>query len=93
MKVGIIGSGMVGATSAYAIMMRKAASDIVLVDTNQKRAEAEAADIQHAVPFVHATDVYAGGYEDLADAKIVVIAAGASQKPGETRLMLMEKML
>lgn len=91
MKVGIIGSGMVGATSAYAIMMRKAASDIVLIDANNKRAEAEAADIQHAVPFVHATDIYAGSYEDLADAKIVVIAAGASQKPGETRLMLMER--
>ena len=91
MKVAIIGSGMVGATSAYAIMMRKAASDIVLIDANQKRAEAEAADIQHAAPFVRATDVYAGTYEDLADAKIVVIAAGASQKPGETRLMLMER--
>jgi len=91
MKVGIIGSGMVGATSAYAIMMRKAASDIVLIDANNKRAEAEAADIQHAVPFVHATDVYAGSYDDLANAKIVVIAAGASQKPGETRLMLMER--
>lgn len=91
MKVGIIGSGMVGATSAYAIMMRKAASDIVLIDANNKRAVAEAEDIQHAVPFVHATDIYAGSYDDLADAKIVVIAAGASQKPGETRLMLMER--
>ncbi|PKL84417.1 MAG: L-lactate dehydrogenase [Ignavibacteriae bacterium HGW-Ignavibacteriae-3] len=91
MKVGIIGSGMVGATSAYAIMMRKAANEIVLIDANQKRAVAEAEDIQHAVPFVHATDVYAGGYEDLSDAKIIVIAAGASQKPGETRLSLMER--
>jgi len=91
MKVGIIGSGMVGATSAYAIMMRKAASEIVLIDANSKRALAEAEDIQHAVPFVHPTDVYAGSYNDLADAKIVVIAAGASQKPGETRLMLMER--
>lgn len=91
MKVGIIGSGMVGATSAYAIMLRKAASEIVLIDANEKRALAEAADILHAVPFVHATDVYAGTYQDLQDAKIVVIAAGASQKPGETRLMLMER--
>lgn len=91
MKVGIIGSGMVGATSAYAIMMRKAASDIVLIDANEKRAAAEAQDIMHAVPFAAATDVYAGSYEDLKDAKIVVIAAGASQKPGETRLMLMER--
>lgn len=91
MKVGIIGSGMVGATSAYAIMMRKAASDIVLIDANPKRAIAEAQDIMHAVPFFAATDIYAGNYQDLKDAKIVVIAAGANQKPGETRLMLMEK--
>jgi L-lactate dehydrogenase len=91
MKVGIIGSGMVGATAAYAIMLRKAASDIVLIDANEKRAIAEAQDIMHAVPFAAATDVYSGTYEDLKDAKIVIIAAGASQKPGETRLMLMEK--
>jgi len=91
MKVGIIGSGMVGATSAFAIMMRKAASNIVLIDANEKRAIAEAQDIMHAAPFAAATDVYAGDYEDLKDAKIVIIAAGANQKPGETRLMLMEK--
>lgn len=91
MKVGIIGSGMVGATSAYAIMLRKAASDIVLIDVDNKRSIAEAQDIMHAVPFAAATDIFAGSYEDLKDAKIVVIAAGASQKPGETRLMLMEK--
>jgi L-lactate dehydrogenase len=90
-KIGIIGSGMVGATSAYAIMMLKAASEIVLVDANEKRAVAEAQDIQHAVPFAHATDIYAGTFGDLVGAKIVVIAAGASQKPGETRLMLMER--
>jgi len=91
MKVGIIGSGMVGATSAYAIMMRKAASEIVLIDANQNRAIAEAQDIMHAVPFVSATEIYSGSFEDLHDAKVVVIAAGANQKPGETRLILMEK--
>ena len=91
MKVGIIGSGMVGATTAYAIMLRKAASDIVLIDANEKRAFAEAQDIMHAVPFASATDVYAGTYEDLKDSNIVIIAAGANQKPGESRLMLMEK--
>jgi L-lactate dehydrogenase len=91
MKVGIIGSGMVGATSAFAIVMRKAASDIVLIDANQKRAIAEAQDIMHAIPFAAATDIFAGSYDDLNDAKIVIIAAGANQKPGETRLMLMEK--
>lgn len=91
MKVGIIGSGLVGATAAYAIMMRKAAGEVVLIDANEKRAIAEAADIQHAVPFVHATEVYAGNYNDLKDAKVIVIAAGASQKPGETRLILLER--
>lgn len=91
MKVGIIGSGMVGATSAYAIMLCKAASDIVLIDINRKRAIAEAQDILHAVPFASATDIIAGDYEDLKDAKIVIITAGASQKPGETRLQLMER--
>ncbi len=91
MKVGIIGSGMVGSTSAYAIMMSKVANEIVLLDANHKRAIAEAQDIQHAIPFAHATNIYAGTYTDLKDAKIVVIAAGANQKPGETRLQLMEK--
>lgn len=91
MKVGIIGSGLVGATSAYAIVMKKAASEVVLIDANEKRAIAEAADIQHAIPFTHATNVYAGTYEDLKEANIIVIAAGASQKPGETRLMLFER--
>ncbi len=91
MKIGIVGSGMVGATAAYAIVMRKAAGEIVLIDANKERAIAEAADIMHAVPFSHETDVYAGSYQDLADSKIIVIAAGASQKPGETRLSLMER--
>jgi L-lactate dehydrogenase len=89
MKVGIIGSGFVGATSAYAIMMRKAASEIVLIDANPKRAAAEAADIEHAAPFAHPIRIRAGTYDDLKEATIIVIAAGASQKPGETRLMLM----
>ena len=71
MKVAIIGSGMVGATSAYAIMLRKAASDIVLIDANEKRAIAEAQDITHAVPFAAATDVYSGNYDDLGMQKLL----------------------
>jgi len=82
---------MVGATAAYAVMLRKAASEIVLVDANPARARAEAEDIRHAVPFADATDIAAGTYEDFRDATVIVIAAGASQKPGETRLMLMER--
>ncbi len=91
MRVGIIGSGFVGATAAYAIMMRQVASDIVLVDIDKTRARAEAADISHAAPFVRAIDVSAGDYKDLAGSKIVIITAGAAQKPGETRLDLLTK--
>ncbi len=91
MKVGIIGSGFVGATAAYAMVLQRVASDIVLVDINRERAEAEAADISHAVPFVHAVDVMAGEYEDLKGSSVVIITAGVSQKPGESRLQLLER--
>ena len=89
MKVGIIGSGFVGATAAYAILLMGNASEVVLVDVNRKRAEAEAADIRHAIPFVHPMAINAGVYSDLKDAGVVIITAGASQKPGESRLELL----
>ena len=89
MKVGIIGSGFVGATAAYAILLMGNASEVVLVDVNRKRAEAEAADIRHALPFVHPMAINAGVYSDLKDAGVVIITAGASQKPGESRLELL----
>ena len=91
MKVGIIGSGFVGATTAFALMMRGVASKIVLVDINKDKSEAEAEDIAHAAPFAYANRVYAGGYEDLAECEIVIITAGSNQKPGETRLDLLER--
>ncbi len=91
MKIGIIGSGFVGSTAAYAIVLRGAATDVVLVDLNRQRAEAEAADILHAVPFVHPVNVKAGDYPDLAGSGIVIITAGVAQKPGETRLQLLER--
>lgn len=89
MKIGIIGSGLVGSTAAYAVVMRRAAAEVVLVDLNRKRAEAEAADIRHAVPFLQPVDIYAGDYPDLYGSQVIVIAAGAAQKPGETRLELL----
>lgn len=89
MKIGIIGSGMVGATAAYAMVMRGVGREILLVDLNKERAQAEADDILHAVPFAHPLNVHAGEYEDLAGSQIVVITAGASQRPGETRLELL----
>ncbi len=91
MKVGIIGSGYVGATAAYAMVMNGTARNIVLVDKNEARAKAEAADILHAVPFAHACNVQAGGYADLIGCRAVIMAAGVSQKPGETRLQLLER--
>jgi L-lactate dehydrogenase len=91
MKVGIIGAGLVGSTAAYAIILLKAANEVVLIDKNTKRSIAEAADIQHALPFISASDVYSGSYDDLKGCKVIVHAAGVSQKPGETRLMLLER--
>lgn len=90
-KIGIIGSGFVGSTAAYAMVMRGVGREIVLVDLNRQRAEAEANDIRHAVPFAHPINVSAGDYADLAGARVVVITAGVNQKPGETRLQLLER--
>jgi L-lactate dehydrogenase len=91
MKVGIIGAGVVGAATAYAIVMRGVAREIVLVDLNKERAQAEAADILHAVPFAHPVRVSAGDYPQLAGSRVVIITAGAAQKPGETRLELLSR--
>jgi len=91
MKIGIVGCGMVGATSAYALVMSGVGREIVLVDVNRARAEAEANDIYHAVPFAHPMAVRAGEYADLEDARVVVIAGGVAQKPGETRLQLLQR--
>ncbi len=91
MKIGIVGCGMVGSASAFALVMRGVGREIVLVDLNRARAEAEANDIYHAVPFAHPLTVRAGDYADLAGAQAVVIAAGVAQKPGETRLQLLQR--
>ena len=90
MKIGIIGSGLVGSTAAYALVMRGVGREVVLVDINQEKAKAEADDILHAVPFANPLQVSAGGYEDLEGARVVVITAGTGQRPGETRLALLE---
>jgi L-lactate dehydrogenase len=89
MKVGIIGAGMVGSAAANALVMRGAASEIVLVDQNHERALAEAQDILHAVPFAHITRVRAGGFAELAGAGVIILAAGVGQRPGESRLELL----
>jgi L-lactate dehydrogenase len=91
MKTGVVGSGFVGATAAYALVMRGVGRRLVLVDQNRARAESEANDILHAVPFAHPLEVTAGDYADLAGCKVVIVSAGVGQKPGETRLQLLER--
>lgn len=91
MKIGVVGCGFVGATAAYALVMRGVGREIVLVDRNSLRAESEADDLFHAVPFAEPLSVHAGDYADLAGARVVIIAAGVNQQPGETRLQLLER--
>ncbi|SMH55278.1 L-lactate dehydrogenase [Azospirillum agricola] len=91
MKVGIVGAGFVGSTAAFAMVTMGAASEIVLVDANDALAQAQAQDIAHAVPFARAVAVQAGPYAALEGAGVVVLSAGVAQKPGETRLDLLER--
>jgi L-lactate dehydrogenase len=90
-RVAVVGVGNVGATFAYALLLSGLASEIVLIDANRAKAEGEAMDLNHAVPFTHSTRVWAGDFADCAGASVTVFAAGASQKPGETRLDLISK--
>ena len=89
MKVTVVGAGMVGASAAFAMVMRGAASEVVLVDRNRALAEAQAQDILHATPFAFPTRVTAGDWADVAGSGVVVLSAGVGQKPGETRLELL----
>jgi L-lactate dehydrogenase len=91
LKVGVVGSGFVGATAAYAMVQQGVGREIVLVDMKRERSLAEAQDISHAIPFSHPLKVRAGEYADLHGCRVVVIAAGVGQKPGETRLQLLER--
>jgi L-lactate dehydrogenase len=91
-KISIIGgAGAVGATAAYAIMISGLASEIVLVDVNERRAEGEAMDLAQGAPFVRPVTVRSGTYADCAGSQVVVVTAGAAQRPGETRLDLVRR--
>jgi len=90
-KVAIIGAGLVGATTAYTLMLSGLIPEIVLIDVNMDKAEGEVMDLNHGMPFVLPVKIYAGTYGDCKDADIVIITAGANQKPGETRLDLVTK--
>lgn len=91
MKVGIVGAGMVGGAAGYALALLGTAQEVVFVDLDAALARAQAEDIAHAVPFASATLLRSGGYDALKDAGIVILAAGVSQKPGETRLQLLSR--
>jgi L-lactate dehydrogenase len=91
MKVGIVGAGMVGSAAGYALALKGTVSRVVFVDRNAALARAQAEDIAHAVPFASSVTVTAGDYDDLQGAGVVILAAGVSQKPGETRLELLSR--
>lgn len=90
-KVAIVGCGFVGAASAFAIMQSGLFSEMVLIDRDENKAQGEALDISHGLPFAKPMQIYSGTYEDLSDAAIIIVTAGAGQKPGETRLDLVKK--
>lgn len=90
-KIAVVGVGAVGATIAFTLAMSGVATELVLVDINQPKAIGEALDIAHAAAFIKPTRIYAGTFEDCRDASIIVFSAGAAQKPGETRLELLQK--
>jgi len=90
-KLGIVGTGFVGSTFAYTAVLRGLASEIVLVDKRRDKADGEAMDLSHAVPFARPVRVRSGDYPDLAGAAVVCVAAGVGQKPGEDRLSLLSR--
>ena len=90
-KVAMIGCGYVGAASCFSIMESGLFSEMVLLDANKEKAEGEALDIAHGLPFSKPMKIFAGDYDDIIDASIIIISAGANQKPGETRLDLVKK--
>ncbi len=90
-KAAVIGCGFVGSATAFSLMQSGLFSEIVLIDADMDRAEGEALDISHGVPFSRHMKIYAGTYDDIVDAAIIIITAGANQKPDETRLDLVHK--
>lgn len=90
-KITVVGAGFVGSTTAYTLMISGLVSELVLIDVNNEKAEGEVMDLNHGMPFVRPVRVYTGSYSDCAGSDIVIITAGANQKPGETRIDLVNK--
>lgn len=90
-RIAVVGTGNVGSTYAYALLLNRLSSEIVLIDANRAKAEGEAMDLNHAMPFTHPTRIWAGDFPDCAGTAITVLAAGTNQRPGETRLDLVRR--
>ncbi len=90
-KVTVIGAGFVGSTTAFSLMQSSVVNEIIIIDINKDKAEGDALDMSHGVPFMKPIKVSAGGYEDAAGSEIVIITAGANQKPDETRIDLLKR--
>lgn len=84
-KVAIIGAGQVGATTAYTLAVKGLISEMVIIDINKEKAEGEALDINHGMPFLNPAKIYAGSYEDTKDAEVILITAGLPRRPGQSR--------
>jgi L-lactate dehydrogenase len=90
-RIAIVGVGNVGATFAHALLLSGLAAEIVLIDRDVRKAEGEAMDLNHSIPLVYPARIWAGDYPDCAGATLTVITAGSAQKPGETRLDLLQR--
>lgn len=91
MKISVIGAGQVGSSAAYTLLLRGVAREVCLIDINMQKARAEALDISHATTFAYASKIYAGDYQDMKGSDVIIMAAGANQKPGESRMDLIER--
>lgn len=89
-KITIIGAGSVGSTTAFALLARGAASEVVLIDINTEKALGEALDIKQGTPFIDNCDIYAGSYADAVDSDVIIITSGIGRKPGQSRLELVQ---
>ena len=90
-KAAIVGCGFVGSSIAFRLVQQGLFSELVLIDANRSKAEGEAMDLSHGLPYAASMDIYAGDYDDAADCGLMIVTAGANQKPGETRLDLIGK--
>jgi L-lactate dehydrogenase len=90
-KIVVVGVGAVGSTTAYTLLLRQRMDELVLIDANKEKAIGDALDMNHGLAFLGRAKVWAGGYEDCADADIIIITAGVAQKPGESRVDLLKR--